>query len=212
MSSTFRAFLALGAVFGVSAAVASTPDGSTPSRETVCDGETGAAYGWCTAACEAIDCGDPNQHANDRACDNLQGKFLAKTGRDLPCLPLDYACEDAGLQVPEDYSSCELQPTDNQLACTPGDGSIVYCELEAWDLYEPSSKFCKPVECGPSLSCPDFSVKFKDTTVPETCKEAPKPTELACEDSGGFLIYCDTSTGKAAPELCRPTECRISGF
>src|SRR6188472_1486691 len=38
------------------AASAKTPDGVPPSLETVCDAETGAAYGLCTAYCEAMDC------------------------------------------------------------------------------------------------------------------------------------------------------------
>ena len=35
-------------------AAAQTPDGSPPAEETVCDGQTGAAYGLCTAYCVLV--------------------------------------------------------------------------------------------------------------------------------------------------------------
>ena len=64
---------------------AKTPDGQTPSRETVCDNEQGAAYGLCTAYCEAMDCGDPNQRASDNGCEAVRRNFEKKTGRPIPC-------------------------------------------------------------------------------------------------------------------------------
>jgi hypothetical protein len=64
---------------------AKTPDGVTPSRETICDNETGAAYGLCTAYCEAMDCGDPNQRASDTACEAVRRNYEKKTGRPIPC-------------------------------------------------------------------------------------------------------------------------------
>jgi hypothetical protein len=67
------------------AALASTPDGQTPSAETVCDSETGAAYGLCNAYCEAMDCDNGNHHASANACSKVRGKFQQITGRDLPC-------------------------------------------------------------------------------------------------------------------------------
>jgi hypothetical protein len=73
-------------VIGVSSASAKTPDGKTPSEETVCDNETGAAYGLCNAYCEAMDCTDPNQHASDKGCESVKRNFEKKTGRPLPCL------------------------------------------------------------------------------------------------------------------------------
>ena len=53
-----------------------------------CDGETGAAYGLCTAYCEAMDCenvgvGDPT----DGACEKLFQKYFDKTGDVPPCDP-----------------------------------------------------------------------------------------------------------------------------
>lgn len=81
------------AFVGAGNAAAKTPDGQTPSQETVCDLETGAAYGLCTAYCEAMDCGDPNQRASDRGCEAVKRNFERKTGRPLPCA-VSCACTD----------------------------------------------------------------------------------------------------------------------
>lgn len=71
-----------------------TPDGVTPSQETVCDNEKGAAFGLCNAYCEAMDCTDPNQKASDNGCEAVKRNFEKKTGRPLPCL---LTCPCAGL-------------------------------------------------------------------------------------------------------------------
>jgi hypothetical protein len=84
-----RYVLLMVTVFGFSATAAmasGTPDGVTPAVETVCDGETGAAYGLCTAYCEAMDCDDPNVEAAPTACAAVRSNFMRKTGRELPCL------------------------------------------------------------------------------------------------------------------------------
>ena len=73
------------AFIGVANVSADTPDGQTPSRETVCDNEEGAAYGLCTAYCEAMDCGDPNQQASEKACEAVARNFERQTGRPIPC-------------------------------------------------------------------------------------------------------------------------------
>lgn len=70
---------------GTGSASAKTPDGQTPAQETVCDNETGAAYGLCNAYCEAMDCTDPNQRASDKGCESVKANFEKKTGRPLPC-------------------------------------------------------------------------------------------------------------------------------
>jgi hypothetical protein len=79
-------FLVFGILFiGTGGVSAKTPDGQTPSQETVCDNETGAAYGLCNAYCEAMDCTDPNQRASDQGCESVRENFERKTGRPLPC-------------------------------------------------------------------------------------------------------------------------------
>jgi hypothetical protein len=74
------------------AALAQTPDGQPPSSETVCDNETGAAYGLCNAYCEAMDCETDNPSASDTACSRVRDKFQQITGRDLPCEVPTLAC------------------------------------------------------------------------------------------------------------------------
>ncbi len=64
---------------------ADTPDGQTPAEETVCDGQTGAAYGLCNAYCEAMDCDSPAPQASPTACSRVQDSFQRITGQPLPC-------------------------------------------------------------------------------------------------------------------------------
>src|SRR5215213_9166123 len=81
---------------GAGMAQAQTPDGETPAEETVCDNETGAAFGLCNAYCEAMDCDSDDPQASDTACSRVRGKFTQITGRDLPCEapPLDCPCAE----------------------------------------------------------------------------------------------------------------------
>lgn len=66
-------------------AVAKTPDGQTPSQETICDSYSGAAFGLCNAYCEAMDCDSPAPHASATACSKVGSHFRRITGVDLPC-------------------------------------------------------------------------------------------------------------------------------
>jgi len=77
--------LLFGLLVAWSAAWAKTPDGKPPSQETICDGQTGAAFGLCNAYCEAMDCDNPNHHASDTACAQVKQNYERKTGRPLPC-------------------------------------------------------------------------------------------------------------------------------
>ena len=74
-------------------AIAQTPDGLTPNMESVCDAETGAAFGLCNAYCEAMDCEFETPQASQTACDKVASKFNNITGRTLPC-KLDCPCID----------------------------------------------------------------------------------------------------------------------
>ena len=66
-------------------AVAKTPDGLTPSVETVCDDYSGAAFGLCNAYCEAMDCDSEFTKASEKACDKVAANFEKKTGEVLVC-------------------------------------------------------------------------------------------------------------------------------
>ena len=67
------------------AVLAQTPDGLPPALETVCDAETGAAYGFCNAYCEAMDCDSAAPSASATACSKVRSKFENVAGRDVPC-------------------------------------------------------------------------------------------------------------------------------
>ena len=79
------AFALLLVCTGAGAALAQTPDDLPPALETVCDAETGAAYGFCNAYCEAMDCDSDAPNASANACSQVRGKFQNITGRDVPC-------------------------------------------------------------------------------------------------------------------------------
>ena len=114
---------------GTSSVSAKTPDGQTPSQETVCDMETGAAYGLCNAYCEAMDCTDPNQRASDRGCESVRENFERKTGRPLPCT-LTCPCPEV-LQLFADIVSgavevtqCRVDENNLFLQTMDGDGFV----------------------------------------------------------------------------------------
>lgn len=62
-----------------------TPDLMPPAMETVCDAETGAAYGLCNAYCEAMDCESDAPSASATACDKVRTKFENIAGHNVPC-------------------------------------------------------------------------------------------------------------------------------
>ena len=112
------------------AAAAQTEDDSPPSEETVCDGQTGAAYGLCTAFCEAMDCDSDEPQASQTACDKVAGKFLQITGEAPPCLapPLP-PCGDCleGFHAP----GCEV-PACTNLVCAVSPGCCAVGWIEAF--------------------------------------------------------------------------------
>jgi len=70
-------------LFGV--ANANTADGETPSVESVCNNESGSAFGLCNAYCEAMDCHLDAPNASATACEKVGDKFAKVTGRTPPC-------------------------------------------------------------------------------------------------------------------------------
>lgn len=73
-------------LFIITPCVAKTPDGYTPHEETICNNETGAAFGLCNAYCEAMDCDSENPHASEKACSKIKSLYTKHTGNEyLPC-------------------------------------------------------------------------------------------------------------------------------
>ncbi len=69
------------------ASYAQTPDGDTPALEEECDDQVGAAYGLCTAYCEAMDCNSEEPWASEEACETVKTNYEYITGYSLPCDP-----------------------------------------------------------------------------------------------------------------------------
>jgi hypothetical protein len=122
------------------AAAAKTPDGSPPSQETVCDGQTGAAYGLCTAFCEAMDCDSDAPQASQNACDKVGAKFLTITGQAPPCAVPACPCVDGvpdfmeALNGQFGRTSCQnldLGVGYDGVTLTTGDGRNVGSEFAA---------------------------------------------------------------------------------
>ena len=118
-------------------ALASTPDGTPPSGETVCDGQTGAAYGLCTAFCEAMDCDSDAPQASQNACDKVGAKFLNITGQAPPCVAVACPCVAGvpgfleALDGQSGLTSCERQMNTEaeSILLTTGDGRFVIAEF-----------------------------------------------------------------------------------
>lgn len=118
------------ALLAVIPAAAKTPDGQTPSEETVCDGLQGAAYGQCTAYCEAMDCDHPAHRASDKACANKRLKFMQLTGTPPPC---DATCPcprflplfNAFVEGTEPIEECIITPTTISVSAADLQFSIV---------------------------------------------------------------------------------------
>lgn len=121
------------------AALAQTPDGYPPALETVCDMETGAAYGHCNAYCEAMDCelandSDPltEPKASATACSKVRSKFEQTTGRNLPC-EVSCPCADPAVSF---YFSEVLAGNISISSCwtEPGRGMLDGIEINSPDF------------------------------------------------------------------------------
>lgn len=75
----------LGMLLPSLASALGTPDGLPPPMETICDTQTGAAYGLCNAYCEAMDCDSDSAQASTSACEKVFSKFNQITGALPPC-------------------------------------------------------------------------------------------------------------------------------
>jgi hypothetical protein len=166
------------ALLSAFSATASTPDGQTPSQETICDGQIGAAYGLCNAYCEAMDCESPAPHASPTACTRVLNNYLKHTGMMPPCavtcpcpesLPLFAAFVDGSQPIDECIA------TEETISVTAADGQFSI-------VVSAEGGFCRDNEEGPSM--------------PLTPAEA-----LVCR-----LLLRDTAAGQAVPVMCVPPE------
>lgn len=158
------------------AASAKTPDGVPPSLETVCDAETGAAYGLCTAYCEAMDCESAAPHASATACGQVRSRFQNITGRDVPC-ELSCPCTSipAFNAVLTGANSCF--DTDAALSASNGAGQVF---SDAADAPEVTSYSCGYIG-SPS-----------NTILPITKEEALACTQIIRNAIASHNLTCQT--------------------
>lgn len=104
------ALIVFGLVFSFAVmSKAKTPDDMTPAEEDVCDALEGAAYGLCSAYCEAMDCDSEEAQASDEACERVLDNYQTKTDVPMPCLGClnDTDCEQG--EVCSGGVCCELK-------------------------------------------------------------------------------------------------------
>jgi hypothetical protein len=167
------------------AALAQTPDLMPPSLETVCDMETGAAYGLCNAYCEAMDCelandNDPltEPHASATACAKVWGKFQQITGRDLPC---EVSCPCTS--IPEFNATLA-----GAQSCRESDSTIIVSTNPDFDYGDfagsDSSAFADPV-CG-YINYYDFTI----ITLPVSPEQADFCVQLTRDAAAANGVEC----------------------
>jgi len=105
---------------------AKTPDGEPPAEESVCEGETGALYGLCVSYCEAMDCGHPDQHADDRACNRVLDNYRDKSGgEDPPCGEEPHPTDTGGA---DDTGCVDCEPPACPPPCIELEGECICLE------------------------------------------------------------------------------------
>lgn len=152
--------IALGIILVTGAAVARTPDGRTPAEESVCDVLSGAPFGLCNAYCEATDCGDGVNNANEQACQSLRNNWTKHTGlEEFPCEcvePLGFIPGEGCVCVNPDLVVHIL--AFRPLGCPTGQGSCEYevdiqvQNLTSFDAVDPFDVLVELGEIGLSAS------------------------------------------------------------
>jgi len=159
---------------------ARTPDGMTPSEETVCDGQVGAAYGLCTAYCEAMDCDSEYPKASENACAKVEANYMNKTGMVPPCIDLcaDVTCPEGETCV-DGECFCGEEPTCGQLEMCEEGQCIDPCAELAAEAECPCNYSDVPMTeaCWIQFGDPEFNSCDIDTCLSEVVDDT-------CEISG----------------------------
>jgi hypothetical protein len=156
------------------AALAQTPDGEPPSSETICDSETGAAYGLCNAYCEAMDCESDTPSASETACSKVRSKFQNITGRDLPCEQVAVTCPCTSIpQFAADLAGLTY--------CLIGPGFTRFAQnlnFGASDIY--------------SIGCGISGFLLPSIFLPATEAEAASCNQLVVDAAASLGVTCET--------------------
>lgn len=200
MFSRSRRTLALlstaGALTGLVAAhaVAKTPDGETPSEETICDGVDKPLQGLCNAYCEAKDC-HLDEQENTNACEQLLDNYHDKSdGIDPPCL--SRACKDTCLDEAQEARDACIESGASQDKCkklfkTTFEQCLPCCQIECYDgcvdeacEYEPNCMTaCDQHEAKGIAACDaQYDCKDKDVKCPAGYSSCLKQVKLKAEE------------------------------
>ena len=113
---------AIACVVAVGVLVLAPAPASAQTADGVCNSQTGAAYGLCTAYCEAMDCDSTAPSASPTACSKVYGNFQRLTNQAPPCV-VPCPCADAYAQVISEAvapaSGCDLGANESQVHFGP---------------------------------------------------------------------------------------------
>ncbi|MGD2063691.1 MAG: hypothetical protein PVF51_08940 [Nitrospirota bacterium] len=112
--------------------------------EDVCASETGAAYGLCTAYCEAMDCDGVEPNANETACGKVYDNFVDRTGYAPPCAVPPVICPCDGIAAWDDVID-GTTPITNCLTASDG----VLEATQTTNNYPVFSGRCIDSDCNP---------------------------------------------------------------
>jgi hypothetical protein len=146
---SFTSSILMGFLFVTVATAEGTPDGLPPPMESVCDAESGAAYGLCNAYCQAMDCDSGTPNASEAACQKVANKFAQIAGRAVPCGPcpmyqnpafpefnelvsspyLIDSCTTNWNSEPESLVACPAEGLNTEGNCNPLTGSTVWAAV-----------------------------------------------------------------------------------
>jgi len=138
MKKIILSLLALILIAGVVSA--QTADFLTPSVETVCDNQIGAAFGLCNAYCEAMDCHLDNPQASLAACPKVLDRYVRITGASPPC---------------ENACPCTVSVEFSDLVT--GVSVIDSCEISTDYIEVISGDLVGAIDLGPPPECGVFS-------------------------------------------------------
>ena len=145
---------------------ARTPDGMTPSEETVCDELQGAAYGLCNAYCEAMDCDSDYPNASGKACENVSNNYSRITGEIL-------FCSFSNLR-------CQRRCCRSLFECTDN------CNINDPDCFDKCDEEFQPC----AKRCCELNAEILKTECVENCKNNPNP-DICIEDCIAGIGSCD---------------------
>ena len=166
-----------------------TPDNEPPAVESVCSGQSGAAFGLCNAYCEAMDCDSADAEASEQACEKVRNSFENLTGQELPC-NLDCPCADAQpawkelIENPDSITDCSevgsgtgqffgIAVQSSEVDDIPFAGDGVPNETVCGALGDATRIIMLTVD--QARSCVDFLVDLAESELGQgTCPEDPR--------------------------------------